>query len=188
MRAELPLRQAESEAQMAFHATQAKPAFHSKEGNMSDLTHLLIVEDTEETATFLSQILEDHGYRYEVARNGVEAISALRESPPELVLLDIMMPEKSGIHVFREIKSNPDLKDIPVVVVTGLSEVTGVDVYTGQESPNQDQGDVVAHQLGCVLSDKIRDMKPDAVIEKPVNPPVLIHQIQNLLSWRTDNA
>ena len=149
---------------------------------MSDLTHLLIVEDTEETAIFLSQILEDHGYQYQVARNGVEAISAVRENRPELVLLDIMMPKKSGIHVLREIKSDPDLKNIPVIVVTGLSDVTGVDVRTGEEEPNLDEGDVVAHQLGSVLGGKIWDMSPDGLVEKPINPSALIGQIQSLLS------
>ena len=155
---------------------------------MSDPRHLLIVEDTEETARFLSQILDDHGYQYQVARNGVEAISAVRENRPELVLLDIMMPRKSGIHVIREIKTDPELKNIPVIVVTGLSEVTGVDVHTGQEQSDGNDGDLVAHQLGSVLGDKIRDMRPDGLIEKPISPAVLIHQIQNLLSWRTTDA
>jgi two-component system phosphate regulon response regulator PhoB len=149
---------------------------------MSDQPHLLIVEDTEETAIFLSQILEDHGYQYQVARNGVEAISAVRENRPELVLLDIMMPKKSGIHVFREIKTDPDLKNIPVIVVTGLSDVTGVDVHTGQEEEKDDEGDVMAHQLGSVLGDKVRDMRPDGLVEKPINPSALIGQIQSLLS------
>jgi CheY-like chemotaxis protein len=99
-----------------------------------------------------------------------------------------MMPRKSGIHVFHEMKSDPDLKDIPVIVVTGLSEVTGVDVHTGQEEPKEDEGDVVAHQLGSALSEKIRGLTPDGLIEKPISPPALIHQIQNLLSWRAANA
>jgi CheY-like chemotaxis protein len=149
---------------------------------MSDPTHLLIVEDTEETAIFLSRILEDHGYRYRVVRNGVEAISAVRENRPRLVLLDLMMPRKSGVHVLREMKSDPDLEDIPVIVVTGVSEITGVDLQTGQEEPNQDEGDVVAHQLGSALGDRIRDLTPDALIEKPIDPSRLIGQIQSLLS------
>jgi len=149
---------------------------------MVDLSHLLIVEDTEETAIFLSRILEDHGYQYQVARNGVEAISALRKNRPELVLLDIMMPRKSGIHVLREMKSDPDLESIPIIVVTGASEITGVDLCTGQEEPNQDEGDVVAHELGSALGDRIRDLAPDALIEKPIDPSRLIGQIQRLLS------
>jgi CheY-like chemotaxis protein len=149
---------------------------------MSDPTHLLIVEDTEETAIFLSRILEDHGYQYRVARNGVEAISAVRANRPELVLLDLMMPRKSGIHVLREMKSDPELERIPIIVVTGVSEITGVDLRTGQEEPNQDEGDVVAHQLGSALGDRVRDLAPDAVIEKPIDPSRLIGKIQSLLS------
>jgi DNA-binding response OmpR family regulator len=170
--------------------TQSRPfeTHHSKERVMSDLTHLLIVEDTEETARFLSQILEDHGYQYQVARNGVEAISAVRENRPELVLLDIMMPRKNGVDGLREIKSDPDLENIPIIVVTGVSEVTGVDLHTGQEGPNEDEGDVVAHQLGSVLGDRIRGLRPDGLIEKPVSPSLLIDQIQNLLSRRTAEA
>jgi CheY-like chemotaxis protein len=170
--------------------TKLKPfeTHHSKEKVMSAPTHVLIVEDTEETAIFLAQILEDHGYPYQVARNGVEAISALRENPPDLVLLDIMMPKKSGIHVFREMRNDPGLKDVPIIVVTGVSEVTGVDLHTGEEESNQDEGDVVAHQLGSALGDKIRSLTPNGLVEKPIDPSLLIGQIQNLLSGRTAEA
>jgi CheY-like chemotaxis protein len=170
--------------------TQQRPFefHHCKERVMSDHPHLLIVEDSEATIIFLSRLLEEHGYQYQVARNGAEAISALRESRPELVLLDVMMPQKSGIHVLREMKGDPELESIPVIIVTGLSEVTGVDVYTGNEEPTQDEGDVVAHQFGSVLADKLRGLAPDGIIEKPISPPELIHQIQNLLSWRATKA
>jgi CheY-like chemotaxis protein len=149
---------------------------------MSDRKQLLIVEDNKETAIFLSRILEDRGYDYQVARNGVEAISAVWENRPELVLLDIMMPQKSGIHVFHEMKSNPELEDIPIIVVTGMSQVTGVDLHTGKEKPKEDEGDVVTRQFGSVLGEKIKGLTPDGLIEKPVDPDVLIDQIQSLLS------
>jgi CheY-like chemotaxis protein len=147
-----------------------------------DRRQLLIVEDNEENVIFLSQILEDQGYHYQVARNGVEAISALRQNQPELVLLDIMMPGKSGIHVFREMKTDSDLEDIPVIVVTGISQVTGINLHTGKEEPKQGEGDVVAHRFGSVLGEKTRGLRPDGLIEKPINPAVLIDQIQSLLS------
>ena len=149
---------------------------------MSDRKQLLIVEDNKEAAIFLSRILKDRGYDYQVARNGVEAISAVRENRPELVLLDIMMPRKSGIHVFHEMKSDPELKDIPIIIVTGMSQATGTDLLTGKEKPNEDEGDVVAHQFGSVLGEKVRGLTPDGLIEKPVDPDVLIDQIQSLLS------
>ena len=149
---------------------------------MSDRKQLLIVEDNEESVIFLSQILEDQGYDYQVARNGVEGISALRQNRPELVLLDIMMPGKSGIHVFREMKTDSDLENIPVIVVTGMSQVTGIDLHTGKEEPKEDEGDVVAHRFGSVLGKKTRGLTPDGLIEKPIDPPVLVAKIKELLS------
>jgi CheY-like chemotaxis protein len=159
--------------------------FHALSGNeetMSEKKQLLIVEDNEESARFLSQILENCGHEYQVARNGVEAFSAMRECRPELVLLDIMMPQKSGIHVLREMRNDPELKDVPVIVVTGMSEVTGVDLHSGREEPNGDEGDVVAHEFGSVLGDKLRSLRPDAVIEKPFTPLTVIDQVQSVLS------
>ena len=152
---------------------------------MSDPKQLLIVEDNEETAAFLSQIVEDQGYQYRVARNGVEAISALRQNRPDLVLLDIMMPKKSGIHVFCEMKADSELENIPVIVVTGLFQVTGIDLQTGNEEPKKDEGDVVAHRFGSVLREKTRAFTPDGLIDKPIRPAVLVDRIQSLLSLRT---
>ena len=149
---------------------------------MSDRTHVLIVEDSEESATFLSRILEEHGYPHQVARDGLEAISALRKSPPSLVLLDIMMPRRSGIHVLREMRSDPELKEVPIIVVTGVSGTTGVDLISGREAPKEDEGDVVAHQLGSIMGDRIRDLAPDGLIEKPIDPSLLVGRIQSLLS------
>jgi CheY-like chemotaxis protein len=149
---------------------------------MSDVKQILIVEDQEETVIFLSQILKDQGYRYEVSRNGVEGLAAMRENRPDLVLLDLMMPRKSGIHVFHEMKNAPDLENIPVIVVTGTSRVTGVDLQTGEEEPKESEGDVVARQFGSMLGEKIKDLTPDGLIEKPITPTVLIDKIQDLLS------
>ena len=149
---------------------------------MSDKKQILIVDDQEETRFFLSKILEEHGYDYQVARNGEEAISALRRARPDLVLLDIMMPRASGVHVFHAMKNDPRLSEIPIIVVTGMSQVTGVDLHTGKEEPKEDDGDVVARRFGSVLGEKIKDLTPDGLVEKPITPKVLLSKIQDLLS------
>jgi CheY-like chemotaxis protein len=149
---------------------------------VSDPKKLLIVEDSDETIRFLSRILEDHGYSYEVARNGVEAIAAVRKNRPDLVLLDIMMPRKSGIHVYREMKSDSNLEKVPIIVITGMSEVTGVDLQTSEEEPKESEGDIVARQFGSVLGEKIKGLTPDGLIEKPITPALLIRKIEELLS------
>jgi CheY-like chemotaxis protein len=149
---------------------------------MSDKRQILIVEDQQENSLFLSQILEDHGYGYQVARNGDEAIAALKQSEPDLVLLDIMMPGKSGIHVFQAMKNDPRLTDVPVIVVTGMSEATGVDLLTGDVAPVEDDGDVSAQRIGSALRQKIWDLVPDGLVEKPIAPRTLVSKIEKLLS------
>ena len=97
---------------------------------------VLIVEDSEETVVFLEEIMEANGYRYRVANNGKEAMEAMKQNRPGLVLLDIMMPRKTGLGVLKDMKRDPALKEVPVIIVTGASEVTGVDMRSGRVTPN----------------------------------------------------
>jgi len=148
---------------------------------MSDSKEILIVEDSEENVIFLAQILEDHGYRFRVARNGKEAMAELRERRPDLVLLDLMMPRKSGLHVYNHMKEKPDLAKIPIIIVTGTSVATGVDIRTGEEQPKESYGDDLARGLGTVLHDALKGVAPDALIEKPIEPQSLIDKVNELL-------
>ena len=95
---------------------------------MSDAKEVLIVDDSEENVDFMAEILEDQGLPFRVARNGKEAMEALGEKRPDLVLLDVMMPRKSGLKVFQEMKRDSELDGIPIIIVTGLSGATGVDI------------------------------------------------------------
>jgi CheY-like chemotaxis protein len=149
---------------------------------MSEAAEVLIVEDQEENILFVTEILEEHSYRYRVARNGREAMVALRESVPDLVLLDIMMPRKSGINVFKEMRREPALEDVPVIFVTGATAVTGVDLATGEELPKEEIGDEMTRRFGATLHEKFAGLDPDGLIEKPIDPPVLIAKIEEVLA------
>lgn len=148
---------------------------------MSDTKEVLIVDDSEENVIFLAQILEDHGYRFRVANDGTEAIAALGARRPDLVLLDLMMPRKSGVHVYNHMKQAPDLAEIPIVVVTGASIVTGVNVRTGEQLGKETYGDDLARELGAVLHDALKGASPDGFIEKPIDPDSLVRKIDELL-------
>jgi len=148
---------------------------------MAEVKQVLIVEDTEENVVFLSQILEDNGYGYRVTRNGKEAMAAMRESLPDAVLLDLMMPRKTGISVYREMKEDPALVDVPIIVVTGASETTGVDLITGEVKPNVEPGDEVARDFGKLYHEMFKDLAPDGFVEKPIDPPVLVKTLAEVL-------
>jgi CheY-like chemotaxis protein len=149
---------------------------------MSDGKEVLIVDDAEENVEFMSEILEEQGHAYRVARNGKEAMAALREKRPDLVLLDIMMPRKSGVKVFQEMKKDPALENVPIIIVTGLGDVTGVDIETGEESEKESYADDIVRRFGAALREQLSGLTPDALVEKPIDPPLLISKIKELLS------
>jgi CheY-like chemotaxis protein len=148
---------------------------------MSNVRNILIVDDNEEQVAFLSQILENNKYQYAVARDGVEALNKMQASPPALVLLDIMMPRKSGATVFQQMKKSPDLKSIPVIIITGASEVLGVNMKTGEHKPKESYDDDFSRSFGTVLQEALQGLSPPALIEKPIDPPALIAKIRELL-------
>jgi len=148
---------------------------------MPDAQKILVVDDSEDHIMFTSQILEDNGFQYTVARNGSEALDALQKERPALVLLDILMPRKSGLNVLKKMREDPDLNSIPIIVVSGSGEITGVDMTTGQEEASESYGDDVARTYGEFIHDKLEDFKPDALISKPVDPANLIAKINELL-------
>jgi CheY-like chemotaxis protein len=149
---------------------------------MSDDKEILIVDDSEENVAFMSEILDEQGHSYRVARNGKEAMQALQEKLPDLVLLDIMMPRKSGLKVFQEMKRDAALDKVPVIIVTGLSGATGVDIETGKEDEKESYSDDVARRFGAALRQQLAGLTPDALVEKPIDPPQLVAKINELLS------
>ena len=82
---------------------------------------VLVVDDEPDARDFLTTVLEDNGYATVVAKDGTEAVAAIEAAPPDLVTLDITMPEKSGVAVYRRLKENDELKNIPVIIITGVS-------------------------------------------------------------------
>ncbi|HXK41240.1 MAG TPA: GAF domain-containing protein [Anaerolineae bacterium] len=81
-------------------------------------THVLVVDDNPDDRHLLERILADAGYTVTTASDGVEAIADLALSPPDLVVLDLMMPDVDGFAVLENMKARPETRDIPVIVVT----------------------------------------------------------------------
>jgi CheY-like chemotaxis protein len=83
---------------------------------------ILVVDDEPDVQVYVSTLLEDNGYDTVVAKDGAEALEKVKESRPDLITLDISMPETSGVRLYRDIKENEALKDIPIIIVTGISK------------------------------------------------------------------
>ena len=125
---------------------------------------ILIVEDEDDIIEFVSAALEENGYAPVVARNGEEAMERIRQSRPDLVIMDILMPQQSGIKMYRELKSSDSLKDIPVIVYSGVAKRTFLRTLAARSEMG---GRGVP--------------EPDAYIEKPAKPEDLVSVVKKIL-------
>jgi CheY-like chemotaxis protein len=82
---------------------------------------ILVIDDEVDTVIYMETLLQDNGYDTVSANNGQEGLDKAKSEHPDLVILDVSMPEKSGMRFFKEFKSDPALKAIPVVFVTGVT-------------------------------------------------------------------
>ncbi|MCK4785740.1 MAG: response regulator [Desulfobacteraceae bacterium] len=126
---------------------------------------VLAVDDEAETRDFVSIVLEENGYTPILAEDGEEAMEIIRQNKPDLIILDIMMPKQSGIKMYRELKTAKSLKNIPVIIYSGLPRRT---LLRAQAGLTQSSG-----------GESVPD--PEAYLEKPVTPEHLVATIEKIL-------
>lgn len=129
---------------------------------------ILIVDDDPDIVLFLSTVLKDNGYHTIDATNGQEGLEMVRTDHPDLILLDLMMPKKSGISLLSDLKKDPDNKKIPVILVTGVSGETGHDPTSFFKSDSTGE-------------QEDETMTPEGYLEKPVEPQKLLDMVGKLL-------
>ncbi len=141
---------------------------------MGDAGKILIIDDDPDILTYVSEILQDNSYETATAGDGAAGLARVREARPDLVILDLMMPKKSGIKFLNEIRQDPSLRDVPILVLSGATEVTGVDMRQYlRDQPFRDRKETA---LGVSP-----DIAPDAYLDKPVDPAVLLETVRKLV-------
>lgn len=88
---------------------------------------ILLVEDEEIIINLLQRKLQKEGYEVCVARNGEDGLEAMRKEEPDLILLDVIMPKLGGFEVMEEMNKSPELKKIPVVVISNSGQPVELD-------------------------------------------------------------
>ena len=97
---------------------------------------ILVVDDNQQNCELLQAYLEDVDCRTIPARDGLEALKIVARTPPDLILLDVMMPKMSGFEVCKRIKNDPKNSGIPIIMVTALNEFG--DIERGIDSGTDD--------------------------------------------------
>ena len=121
---------------------------------------ILIVDDEPDMVTFLQCLLEDNGYTTITARDGEEGFNMAKSEKPDLISLDLLMPNQTGIKMFRELRKDEEIKNTPVVMVTGFAK------------------DDVPQMDFKVWISKRSIKPPEAYIEKPVDKDLLLDAIK----------
>ncbi len=120
---------------------------------------ILVIEDEPDTASYLTTLFEDNGYDAVAAKDGEEGMQIAKGQSPDLITLDISMPEKSGLKALRELQEDAATSAIPVIIVTGVSE-----------------------DLKSFI-DKQKHLKaPAGHINKPIDTEDLLGQVKSLLA------
>ena len=122
----------------------------------------MIVDDEPDILDFMTYNLEKNGYKVHCAGDGNEAIAKAIQYPPDLILLDLMMPEMDGLEVCKELRRLPDFDDKLIVFLT---------------AKNEDMSEIEAFKTGA-----------DDYITKPIKPKVLLARIESLLKRRNANS
>ncbi|MBU1261611.1 response regulator [bacterium] len=89
---------------------------------MEEKTHILIVEDDKNLGEFLSTCLKEKGFLTEIVEDGGSALSYIKKQPPDLILLDIMIPVIDGFEVCCELKQQEKFQNIPIIIITARSD------------------------------------------------------------------
>lgn len=119
---------------------------------------ILVVDDEPDVVTYLSTVLKDAGYDTLEATSGEEAMEQIRKGRPDLITLDITMPEMTGVRTYRQLKEDEALRKIPVVIVTG-----------------------VTHDFKRFISSRAQVPPPEGYLEKPVKPEELLAEVGRLV-------
>jgi two-component system phosphate regulon response regulator PhoB len=141
---------------------------------MSSTGMVLVIDDDPDICTYVSEVLKDNDFETATAVDGMAGLVKAREARPDLIVLDLMMPKKSGIRFLNEVKLDPALSEIPIIVLSGATRVTGVDMkhYLEEQPFKERKGKVPG---------VAPDTTPDAYLDKPVDPVVLVGTVKKLL-------
>ena len=118
---------------------------------------ILVIDDEPDMITHLTALFEDNDYSVCSANDGEKGLEMVRSEKPDLITLDLVMPNKTGVKCLRIIKSDDELKNIPLIIISGLADFR-------------------------IFLKKCRPVpEPDGFIDKPVNEEMLLKKVKEIL-------
>jgi twitching motility two-component system response regulator PilH len=120
----------------------------------------LIIDDEPDVTTYHATLLSDHGWEVRTANSGDEGLILAKQEKPDVVLLDVMMPERGGLSTLIGFRKDTDLSEVPVVLVTGIQESLTADFSNFLE--------------------RFKHYNPNGYVEKPIDPDQLLKMLDEI--------
>ncbi len=143
---------------------------------------ILLVDDDRNAVKYLAAVLSDNGYEPILACDGNEGLAKIKQATPDLIVLDVMMPKKSGFVLFKQLKEDERYRGIPILMLTGVSGV-----LQELEDHKEETFEKPYDSLRQALKEKIQEMrevgrvKPEMFVDKPVEPESFIAKVRQLI-------
>lgn len=143
---------------------------------------VLVIDDDQNTVRYLSVVLSEHGYEAAAAYDGSEGLQKIAQARPDLIVLDVMMPKKSGFVLFKQLKKDERYRNIPVLMLTGVSGI-----LDELESFKEETFEKPYDSLREALKKSIREMReeglvrPEMFVDKPVDADGFIGKVRQLI-------
>lgn len=124
------------------------------------MARILVVDDDPDLVESVTILLEQKQHEVIPAYGGIEGLEKAKKEKPDAIILDVMMPDKNGYEVCKELKSDPEYQDIPILLLTAVASKISSTTYT--------------HRMGM-------ETEADDYVDKPVEAKELVRLVENLL-------
>ena len=144
---------------------------------------VMVIDDDKNATKFMSVVLSENGYDPIIAYDGHEGLQKIEESKDiDLIVLDVMMPKKTGFVLFKELKRKDEYKDIPILMLTGVAASLS-ELDAQKEDTAERPFDSLRESLRKILQElrETGEIKPEMFVDKPVDPDAFIKQVRELI-------
>jgi two-component system alkaline phosphatase synthesis response regulator PhoP len=143
---------------------------------------VIVIDDDENTVKFLSVLLKENGYEPLIAHDGREGLQKIERNDVDLIVLDVMMPKKTGFVLFKQLKRHEKYRNIPILMLTAVAASLR-QLDEGKEDTFERPFDSLRESLrkGIEEMRKDGDVKPEMFVDKPIDPDGFITRVRELI-------
>ena len=143
---------------------------------------VLVVDDDKNAVKFMSVMLEENGYRPIIAYDGREGLQKVEENDVDLIVLDVMMPKKTGFVLFKELKRKDEYKEIPVLMLTAVAASLS-DLDAQENDTFERPYDSLRESLRKTIEEmrESGEVRPNMFVDKPVDPGSFLKKVKDLI-------